>query len=330
MAKVGKGFGGSSHDRAIARTAGKVAVESSPPAALQPDKSVAATNLPVQASERISISERVLRFLDSGSTQTLAGIVGGIAGTFLDGRYYCVLCVLTSLGLKRSKALDGLKKQWILPIHIGVMLAFGSVLFLIGIQFNKWRPQTFTPSDWVAAVKNNMPLPVNQQITNVYKSYQAKSKVGPVIDFSEFTVDGADDNHIFLHTDAVNDGDAPALDVEGSAFGLYGDMGQKTEDSLFSDLQKHTADLAQPRRDDPPGVKYQMSERLSSPGLSPQQWADVQAGRTALYLGRIDRYRDSRGNRYESEICMYLTNARSLMFCDGHNFYGRKLGNGGS
>jgi hypothetical protein len=146
MAKSG---GGKAHDRALTRTAEKTN-KSMVPSDVHSRSTAQAE--PSSAPRRLTKSERVLRFIDSPSTQTLAGIVGGLVGTFLDARYFCVLCLMTSLGLKRSKALDGIEPKWVLPIHLAVMSVVGAALFLVGIPVNRARPQIYNPHDIAQAV----------------------------------------------------------------------------------------------------------------------------------------------------------------------------------
>src|SRR5258708_4400597 len=56
----------------------------------------------------LSAAERIFLFLENGVTLAVMGIVGGLAGFFIDGRWFVLLCIPISLGLHRSKALNGI------------------------------------------------------------------------------------------------------------------------------------------------------------------------------------------------------------------------------
>ena len=61
----------------------------------------------MDSSPRISTVERILLFLENAIVLTVMGLVGGLAGLFIDGRWFLVLCIPIALGLHRSKALSG-------------------------------------------------------------------------------------------------------------------------------------------------------------------------------------------------------------------------------
>lgn len=284
---------------------------------VQQTKSAAAQQKEVLAS---SITDRVLRFADHVSVQTLAGIVGGLVGTFLDGRYFAALGLIVSYGLYRSRALAGLRERWVLPAHVTAVTIAASLLFLMGEQLNKSRPQAYTPADYARAVKNSLPLPIIQHITNIYKTYQQRNLEGPRVDHSELNYDGRDGNNLVFHTEATNNGQEPALDLEGSTWYRFGDKSINTENALFDYLESRVSDAFQPRGDLAPGIQYQVSEPTVIPVPAPDQFAQISSGLKAEYIGRIDRYRDRTGNSYESQLCMYWSNSEEFHFCDGHNW----------
>lgn len=309
--------GGSSHDRAVQKTGKRL------DARLDDYSVVAAAH-----SQRVSTPERILRFVDSSWIQTISGLIGGLVGTFLDGRYFALISPLVSVALYKSKTLEGAKRGVVLGIH-GVAIGVASIcLYYMGISLNKSRSHTYTPYDYANAVRNNLPLPITRQITNVYKSYVTPTKsIGePRIDLSEFIPDGVDAQGMNFHTNAINNGTVPALDVGTSVQSSVRIKSKASEDELFDFLEKTKADHDQPRSDQPPGEKYSHAEPITVT-LSEQNKLDIQMGLKVLYLGHIDTYQDAQGHRYQSELCMYYGSpANTLMYCDGHN-KSRRLSN---
>ena len=314
-----KGKGGNAHDRAKARVASQPASE----------LGSLLSNAYVQVSPR----ERVLRLVDNSSTQTLVGIVGGLVGTFLDGRYFAVLSLMVSFALYRSKALDGVRSRLILPIYISSLMISGWVLFCMGIQVNKSRPHTFTPADYLDAIKNHTQLPITQQITNVYNSFISPQKtIGePRIDAAGIIGDASnpvDARGMHWHINAINNGTAPALDVISTEHSFVAAKSKSSEDELFKFIEDHAYDSDAPRYDLPPGPQYSEFEPIVVAIPSEQEKVDLQAGTKVLYMGHLNSYRDAEGHRFQSEVCMYMMPRENrLLYCDGHNKT-RRLGNG--
>src|SRR5450756_1857396 len=157
---------GSAHQRKVIATAvNKALVEASvegssyPPLAVSPPPS------------RLSITARLHRFLDHGALQTLLGIIGGLVGTLLDGRYLSFLCLWIAWAINRSTALEGIRVSRRIMVYLAALLISAPSLYFMGVKINTAKPHTYTPADYVAAFKNGTPLPITQQVTNVYKTY---------------------------------------------------------------------------------------------------------------------------------------------------------------
>jgi hypothetical protein len=312
-ARLNKGGGGSAHDRAVRK-----AQYAEQPCSLE------APAAPTQLNHQrqVSRTERVLRFIDHGSTQTLVGLIGGLAGTFLDGRYYAVLGLMVSFGLHKSKALEGVSRKLILPIHIIAVVTTAAVLLWMGIQINKSRPQAYTPADYANAVTARLPLPITQQITNIYNSYVSPARqIGePRIDLSEYIYDGNGPDGMYFHTSAVNNGTVPALDVAGTSKSAVMEESTKSEDELFDRIASDVNDKVQPRRDLAPGTSNSVSERSLIPFPTTEEKSELQSNKNVLYLGRIDSYHDAKGHKYETELCMYfISPSPRFYYCYGHN-----------
>jgi hypothetical protein len=244
---------GSAHDRAKKRARQKTVQAKEP----------GGTDL---SPPEISPLERTWQFLDSGWVHTVAGVMGAFPGTFLDGRYYAVLSLYIWFGLQRSKSLDGIGKAPARLIKGAVVILSAVLLFVVGILINKRRPQTYVPTDYKNAAQANLPLPITQQVTNIYNSYISPAKpVGePRIDLSEFLYDeGADEHELHFHNTATNNGEVPALDVRGSVQSSVRRRSKESEDELFAKIRTQASDKVQPESDQPPGEKYQKSEPIT-------------------------------------------------------------------
>jgi len=302
--------GGNAHDRALARGN----------ASETTNKTEVVSTIGVI---KLSTTDRILSLIDSTAFQTLVGIVASLVGTFLDGRYFCVLGLSVSLALKKSKALDGLRKSLVCPLHMASVLLSGALLYLMGHYLNASRPHTYTPAEYANAVKRNLPLPIAQQITNIYNSYApSDKKIGePRVDLGEFVLDDVDPRGVMkFHISAVNNGTVPALDLRGSTGGRAELQSSAAENELFAFLESHANDPDQPHSDLPPGKQYEKIEPLTISPLSEEDRLAVRMNQKVIYLGRIDAYSDARGRKYESEACMFLQpGALRLMYCNGHN-----------
>jgi len=126
--------------------------------------------IPTEEPKIQTVSNRLSTFFEHGSLQTVIGIVGGLAGTFLDGRYFAVLGLYLSFALHRSRTLLGVRRGWGVLIHIIVVSIASTLLFKMGVLINVARPHVYTPAEYLAAVKAGTPLPVTQQINHYYYS----------------------------------------------------------------------------------------------------------------------------------------------------------------
>jgi hypothetical protein len=153
------GNGGNSHQRAVAKanlTLPKI-----------PKKK--------QETKSVSVAERGFRFWESGMIQTLLSILGGLAGTFLDGRYFMFLTPLVPAAIHRNKVLEGVEQRKSVILYVVCTSVVALLLFWCGTSLNKSRPNTFTPKDYADAVKKV--LPVVQPPTSTTTIYAAPAEV---------------------------------------------------------------------------------------------------------------------------------------------------------
>lgn len=127
--------------------------------------------------DALETTERFHRFFDSGPPQTAVGIIGGLVGTFLDGRYFALVGLYLVYGLVRSRALRGLTLVVKLVVAIAFSVITCSGFFWMGVQINRARPHIFTPSEYLAAAKAGSPLPIVQQITQYYPQKITNTRV---------------------------------------------------------------------------------------------------------------------------------------------------------
>lgn len=109
-------------------------------------------------------------------TQTLLGLIGGLCGTFLDGRYFLLLSPLVPAALHRSKTFEGLPSP---KPAIGYGLSFALTLVLVfwlGIALNHSRGQTYTPSGLAEAISKKI-SPSTISTTEVITSQPQASKL---------------------------------------------------------------------------------------------------------------------------------------------------------
>ncbi len=124
----------------------------------------------------IGLLNRFFRLMDSGMTQTVLGIIGGLAGTFLDGRCFLLLTPLIPAAIQRNKVLEGVES----PLSVfWLLLSFpltGIFLLWFGVSVNKARPNAFTPRDFVAAVRGVLPsTPTARENEDAAEHLQEKS-----------------------------------------------------------------------------------------------------------------------------------------------------------
>ena len=133
-------------------------------------------------SASLSLSDRFFRVLESGMTQTLLGIVGGLAGTFLDGRYFVILSPMIPAAIHRSKALEGIDRPWSTVWIVLSIPTTIAILFWCGIYVNESRNAIYTPRDYAAAVKKIIPSNTTVSTSEVITAPTTKNQEsGPPI-----------------------------------------------------------------------------------------------------------------------------------------------------
>jgi hypothetical protein len=122
----------------------------------------------VEPRQIISVGNRLFRWLDSGLTQTLIGIVGGLAGTFLDGRYYIILALFVPAAIHQKKVLEDVRKASSIAIYcVSTLICFG-VLYWCGVSLNRSHSNTYSPKDWANAMANIL-----------FRDQPTKNKIAP-------------------------------------------------------------------------------------------------------------------------------------------------------
>jgi hypothetical protein len=270
---------------------------------------------------------KVHRFFEHGSFQTLLGIVGGLAGTFLDGRYFAIVGIWISYSLFRSGALRGVSLWWKIPIHLFGVAFASLLLFYMGVQVNKSRPHTYTPEDYRRALVSGQQLPITRQITNIYNSYEhTPTKRGPEIDFTQLVGLSVDTEHHQLRwqSHALNTGTETARNVRIASAGIARKKSREAEDELFSTIESVVLKSGFAMSDLAPGPQFSRIDPLVADLPTEQDAGELRNGGKVLYIGRVETFADGDGNRYFSEQCaIYSFGSPDLGMCLGHN--GTKL-----
>lgn len=278
---------------------------------------------PPAPAPRITVAERLHRLFEHSTLLNLLGVVGGLVGTFLDGRYFAVLCFWFVYGIHRSKSLQGLSKIPVTLLYIGATLGTAAGLFYMGIRINEARPTIYTPAQYLAAVKAGTPLPIQQQITNIYNPRSllpiTEALKEPRVDLSPFLTDPGDVHHLHYHSGAVNNGTGVALGVVATTKGYFLPKSEKSEAQIFTELRKRAFDEDAPRADMPPGAAYAAFEPLVVTAPTPAEMTDLMSQKIVPYLARVDTYKDSHGIYYASELCQWILPNLVFRNCDNHN-----------
>jgi hypothetical protein len=105
----------------------------------------------------ISVWERIVRLSENAVLLMVAGVIGALVGTFLDGRFFMLFAPAVWLALHRSNAFEGIERPMLTIVWLlfGVGVPVG--LFAFGVYINKERPGVFTPKDYADAVKGVLP-----------------------------------------------------------------------------------------------------------------------------------------------------------------------------
>lgn len=266
--------------------------------------------------------DRIHRFFEHGSLQTLLGVVGSIVGVFLDGRYFILLGGWMTYALVRSRALEGLPLRVRVIVHSLLLGCACAALFVMGVALNHSRPHTYTPSDYKNALKEGQPLPIASQITNVYNSYKnvASATDPPRITFTEWMPKvQPTDGGIVWTSNISNIGGSIALDVIGTVKASSMPKSSQSEDQIFNEIMPHAFDGDAPKQDMAPGLGSSRVQPLLQI-LTPADSLDWHSGRTVYYLTAVESYKDNYGNKYVSEFCMFI-DSRSMngLYCNSHN-----------
>jgi hypothetical protein len=295
MAKRKNG-GGNSHQRAMAHS----------------------SSVPASVTPAVHFPDRIVRIVESSSTQTLAGIVGGLVGTFLDGRYFAVLGVWASFILYRSNALEGMRRRLTLPIHIFSVALVSVALYFMGIQINKSRPHTYTPADYANAVNAGLPLPIAQQVTNIYRTVQnfgPKDKP-PLMKIESPVAMRHEPDSILFNSQMTNIGGQTARDEANLAGAIFTPITERTGDEIFNSTRNQILDKDATKADMAVNVPFQIPTRLR---VSPQDLADYDSGKKAVMVGVLTTYLDAQGKRYFTESCIVITPGSLNHTCVPHN-----------
>lgn len=108
------------------------------------------------SAPKIAPLRRFFRVLESGLVLTLIGIIAGLAGTFIDGRFLLLFTLFVPVEIHRTNAWEGCKrstKVWTLSLSI---LIPGALLFWFGVALNSSRLGALT-QDALKAIVQAMP-----------------------------------------------------------------------------------------------------------------------------------------------------------------------------
>jgi hypothetical protein len=92
---------------------------------------------------KIALSQRIFRYFENGLMQVVLGIVGGLAGSFVDGRWFVLLMPLAVAALHRGKVLEGLSRPFRIVIYVLATCAISVVFFRGGMKLNASRDEEY-------------------------------------------------------------------------------------------------------------------------------------------------------------------------------------------
>jgi hypothetical protein len=312
-----KGGGGNAHDRKVLRDAASKASDG-----IEVNR---VPSVPAAADPGSSFTERAWRAIENPFVQTPISVIGGIVGVFIYGPVLILCSISIFAGVHRSGALRGLtRKQAAWSWGFAGLATIGSFAY-VGKIIETHRDHIPSTTEIAEAVRKQLPAPIDQKITNIYNSIMPSKQVPgePRIDLSEFTPTVPQIDGMHFENDGVNNGTVPALDVGGTAGYDLEEVSHDAEEKLFGRLERDATTSDQPLRDQPMGEKYVRVDTMLVPASVLQRFQS-ESNVLALYLGRVESYRDARGNHYLSEECEFIRPRNTRFnFCGSHNLSGR-------
>lgn len=145
--KKKKGGGGNSHQRAIDRAA---KVDESP----HTEAEMPTQSLKSDPQPSATAAERIFAFCENGIVLAVMGVIGGLCGVFVAGKYFMLLTIPLILGLHRSPALVGLGKGKKILGYFGVISISLPLLWLLGTEVDKSRAHISTVQEFSQAALN--------------------------------------------------------------------------------------------------------------------------------------------------------------------------------
>jgi len=127
--------------------------------------------LPRQPTKR----ERIFAYLENGIVLTVMGIIGGLTGVFVDGRYFLLLSIPLALGLHRSPTLKGLSAKRQLLGYFVLLAVSLPLLWFLGMGINRSREHIPTAQEIAKAFAQQG----NNGKTGNLSTSQSASKIAP-------------------------------------------------------------------------------------------------------------------------------------------------------
>jgi hypothetical protein len=303
-----KGGGGNSHDRAIAGSSVR------PPHNKPPQPP--AHSLPPDPT----LLERVFLFLENGTVLTVMGIAGGLAGFFIDGKWFLVLIAWVLLGLHRSPALKGYGKTTARCAYIGVALVSGIILWFLGVGVNRSREHIPTITEIVSAFKGAGAGTI-QQTTNIYPTKEIiRERVPPEISIgAPYFLDVENGKRVY-NAHIINVGGSTARHAVDAAKAIIAEKSNDSEDALFKSISllAKTGNLRQ--KDVAPGDQYGSIKAIPLEA-NEDELKTVNRGDKVIYIGLLSTYSDDTGHMYHTPRCVIYTNEQNRLpgLCQNHN-----------
>ncbi len=277
---------------------------------------------------KITITDRVFRFAESGMTQTLLGIIGGLAGTFLDGRWFMILTPMIPAALHRSKATEGLKRQWSIVILLASCPITAAVLFWCGTLLNKSRPDVLTPADYAVAVQRltgRIPAITSAPPKSEPPKQSVPSRVLETLSVLNATVrvpkSSGDTAQVILNVKVNGDRPLTVTDFRVHVVGPIDVDAHKQRDieNAFwnNNVNSHGKESASFPLTLPSGQEILQLPNPTEPmTISEDDFKAIQENQKAVYFMYQVR---ATGGRLLLNYCSHLTSDGVLMLCREHN-----------